>query len=463
MPAEAVTSFINALDACASLRAGDRAADDSLAKLVARLLHDTGEQDAEALQRAVSDELAAPDAALAALAEHQGHLCVAAAAIPEARAHFMEAWSSFTQSPELATVEAELTRRLILEGRSDDDARAAVSTALATANLEASLAGTVRSGYDLVQTLADAALRRRHHALLAALHHRLRADRGPSVSPRPALTDAPHREMTRAIEALQERMENDPDDPSLEAELEELMADLEEVALSGGRPTDPGIARVDAARGQLAAAVESLQGSLLSGDRAARAAAATQLATTAEALLLAEVAPLVAAVDEGARRDRRASPADAVAVGGLVRDLLDASASGRRLAWDAGWSADIDALAERIDAASYLAPRPHAHTVIGELLAVQVLLEDPVGAALVVETTEGEVNVLAPGLDPDAVGLRRGSAVAAEGAWDTTTSPERALVVARRADSGALAMTWSVEDAAAASLRRQRWRPLEVE
>jgi hypothetical protein len=138
---------------------------------------------------------------------------------------------------------------------------------------------------------------------------------GPSVSPRPALTDAPHREMTRAIEALQERMENDPDDPSLEAELEELMADLEEVALSGGRPTDPGIARVDAARGQLAAAVESLQGSLLSGDRAARAAAATQLATTAEALLLAEVAPLVAAVDEGARRDRRASPADAVAVG----------------------------------------------------------------------------------------------------------------------------------------------------
>jgi hypothetical protein len=73
--------------------------------------------------------------------------------------------------------------------------------------------------------------------------------------------------------------------------------------------------------------------------------------------------------------------------------------SGRRLAWDAGWSADIDALAERIGAASYLAPRPHAHTVIGELLAVQVLLEDPVGAALVVETTEGEVNVLAPGLD----------------------------------------------------------------
>jgi hypothetical protein len=163
------------------------------------------------------------------------------------------------------------------------------------------------------------------------------------------------------------------------------------------------------------------------------------------------------------RGDPRASPADAVAVGGLVRDLLDASASGRRLAWDAGWSVDIEALAERIGAASYLAPRPHAHTVIGELLAVQVMLEDPVGAALVVDTTEGEVNVLAPGLDPDAVGLRRGSAVAAEGAWDTSTSPERALVVARRADSGALAMTWSVEDAAAASLRRQRWRPLEVE
>ena len=69
MPADAVTSFINALEACASLRAGVRAADDPTARLVARVLHETGAEEAEALQRAVSDELAARGTALAALAE----------------------------------------------------------------------------------------------------------------------------------------------------------------------------------------------------------------------------------------------------------------------------------------------------------------------------------------------------------------------------------------------------------
>lgn len=465
MPADAVTSLLDALEACASLPAGVRAADDSTAKLVARVLHETGAEEAEALQRAVSDELAARSTALAALAEYQGHLGVAAAAVPEARAQLMEAWSRFTQSPEHATVEAELARRLSLEGRSDEDARAAVSTMLATESLEASVAGSVRSGYALVQMLAAAALWGQHGALLAALHLRLRAEPRPSASPRPSLRDAARHEVTRAIEAMRERMEREPDDPSLEAELEALMADLEASIFSARTPSAPDIARVDAVRGRLAAAVESLQEALASGDRAAWAVAATQLATTAEALLLSEVPPLVAAVDAVARRDGRASPADAVAVGGLVRDLLDASASGRRLAWDAGWSADVDAIAERSDAASYLEPRPHAHTVLGEILAVQARVdEDPVGAALVVDTTDEVVTVLAPGLDPDAVGLRRGLAVAAEGAWDTTSSPEtRVLVVARRADSGALAMTWSVEDAAAASLRGLRWRPLEVE
>lgn len=463
MPADAVTRFLNALEGCRSLGAGVGAADDSTVKLVARALVAAGAAEAEALALAVDDELAARSAELAALAEHQRSLCVAAAAAPEARLQLMAGWSSFAESAEYVTFEAELTRRLVVEGHSEDEARAAVCTTLATASLDASVHGSVRSGYTLVQGLAAAALQGQEGALLAALHLRLRAASEPSGSPRPTSAEIAGHAKIRALEALRERMEVDPDDPSIEAEFEAILAELEAVSDSAAGPSAPGIAGASAARGRLVAAVESFEGSLVSGDRTTLAAAATQLAMTAEALLLGEVPPLVVAVDAAARLERRASPADAVAVGALVHDLLDASISARRLAWDAGWSAAIDAVTGHRDAA-YRLPPPHETTVLGELLAVRAGAPDLVEAALLVDTSDEVVTVIAHGLDPDAVGLRPGSAVSAEGVWDPSLSAEnKVLVVARRADSGALAMSWSVEDAAAALLRRRRWPPLEVE
>ena len=150
-----------------NLGAGVGTADDSTAKLVARVLVAAGEAEAEALALAVDDELAARSAELAALAEYQRSLCVAAAAAPEARLQLMAGWSSFAESAEYVTFEAELTRRLVVEGHNEDEARAAVCTTLATASLDASVHGSVRSGYTLVQGLAAAALQGQEGALLA--------------------------------------------------------------------------------------------------------------------------------------------------------------------------------------------------------------------------------------------------------------------------------------------------------
>jgi len=469
MPADAVTSLMGALEACTSLRAGALAADNPTTKLVARVLRETGAESAEALQRAIEDEIAARRAALAELAACQRQLCVAAAAIPEARALLVGAWSAFSQRPEFAMAEAELMRRLVADGRSDVEARAGVSGLFARPALEESLAASVRSGYELVQMLANAALRAHHGMLLASMHVRLRAERARAADhgapPRPSLTEAAQREMTRAIAALQSRMARDPDDPTVEAEMDKVMAAMAQVMTSTTTPKNGVSEKVATVRCRLADAVEPLRESIASGDRVTRAAAATRLATSAEALLTTEVAPLVAAVDKGARRDQRASPADAVAVGGLYCDLLDAIASGQRLAWDAGWSTDIDAISGRDTAASYVAPRPPASspTVIGEVLAARTTYADPVGTSLVVDAIDGVVAMFAPGLDADAVGLRRGCAVSGEGTWNAAAASDRpVLVVASRADGGGLALIWSVEDDDVAALQRQSWWKEEV-